>query len=80
MDRLLFAVDRFEEKVVILENIKTKEKKEVNRELLPDNIKEGSIVKLINNNFILDNDEEQKRRQEILERFKNLRKSDKLND
>lgn len=80
MDRLLFAVDRFEEKVVILENIKTKEKKEVNRELLPDNIKESSIVKLINNNFILDNDEEQKRRQEILERFRKLRKSDKLND
>ena len=80
MDKILFVVDRIEESKVILENRMTKEISEIDRELLPRNLKEGAIVKLINNNFILDNDEEQKLRQEILERFKNLRKNDKLND
>ena len=80
MDKILFVVDRIEESKVILENRMTKEISEIDRELLPRNLKEGAIVKLINNNFILDNDEEQKLRQEILGRFKNLRKNDKLND
>ena len=75
MDNVLFAIDRFEENVIILENIKTKEKIEIQRELLPSNIHEGAIVKFHNNNYILEENEEEKRRCEILERFQRLRKN-----
>ena len=44
MDNTKWAIDRIEELYVILENINTKEKKEVNIELLPSDIKDGSIV------------------------------------
>lgn len=75
MDNNLFAVDRIEESIVVLENIETNEKKEVDREMLPSSIHEGSIVKFDNNRYILEENEEEKRRQEILERFKKLRKN-----
>lgn len=74
MDNNLFAIDRIEDNIVILENIKTKEKREIHRCELPSNIHEGAIVKFYNNNYILDSDEEEKRRCEILKRFQNLRK------
>lgn len=75
MDNNLFAIDRIEDNIVVLENIKTKEKIEIHRELLPSNIHEGAIVKFYNNNYILDDEGELKRRREILERFRNLRKN-----
>ena len=74
MDNNLFAIDRFEDNIVVLENIKTMEQREVHRCELPSNIREGAIVKFYNNNYILEEDEEEKRRREILERFQNLRK------
>lgn len=74
MDNILFTIDRIEDNIVVLEKIKTKEKREIHRELLPSSIHEGAIVKFYNNNYILDNNEEEKRRREILERFQNLRK------
>ena len=73
MDNNLFAIDRIEDNIVILENIKTKEKREIHRCELPSNIHEGAIVKLYNNDYILEENEEEKRRREILERFQKLR-------
>ena len=64
-----WSIDKIEETIVLLENITTKEKKEVNIYLLPENIKEGSIISYIDNTYILDLSLEEKRRQEILERF-----------
>ena len=75
MDNNLFAIDRIEDNIVVLENIKTKEQREIHRCELPSNIHEGAIVKFYNNNYILDDEEELKRRREILERFRNLRKN-----
>ena len=75
MDKNIFSIDRIEDNLVILENIETKEKIEEERELLPINIHEGSIIKIYNNSYILDENIESKRRNEILERFKNLRKN-----
>ena len=75
MDNNLFAIDRIEDNIVILENIKTKEKREIHRCELPSNIHEGAIVKLYNNDYILEENEEEKRRREILERFQKLRKN-----
>ena len=39
-----YAVDKIEENIVTLESLDTKEKKEVPLEVLPSNIKEGTIL------------------------------------
>ena len=69
-----WSIDRFENNLAILENINTKEKKEVNINLLPKNIKEGSIISYKDNTYLLKINEEEKRRQQILEKFQKLRK------
>jgi len=71
----MWSIDRIEEDIAILENISTGEKKEVSVTLLPDNIKEGSMISYNNETYVLEVTEEQKRRQEILEKFRRLRKN-----
>ena len=71
----MWSIDRIENNIAILENINTNEKKEVDTNLLPKNIKEGSIVSYKENQYTIELDEEQKRRQEILEKFLKLRKN-----
>ncbi|MCI6265929.1 MAG: DUF3006 domain-containing protein [Erysipelotrichaceae bacterium] len=68
-----WIIDRFEEKIAIIENEITKEKKEVNTSLLPTSIHEGSILLYQNNKYILSEKEEDQKRKEIEERFKKLR-------
>lgn len=68
-----WAIDKIENNIAILEEITTKEKKEVSTLILPSSIHEGSILIFENNTYSLDIEIEQKRRQEILERFKRLR-------
>ena len=70
----IWSIDRIEETIAILENTTTKEKKEVDINLLPQNIKESSIVSYKDNSYHLELSLEEKRRQEILEKFKKLRK------
>ena len=69
----MWSIDRIENNIAILEDINTKIKKEVNINLLPENIKEGSIISYKDNKYILELSKEQKRRQEILEKFLKLR-------
>ena len=69
-----YAVDRIEENIVILEEITSKEKKEIPLEELPQNIKEGTIIHYENNKYILDKKEEIKRRSSIKAKFAMLRK------
>lgn len=69
-----WSIDRIEESTAILENITTKEKKEVDITLLPLNIKEGTILSYIDNSYNLELSLEEQRRKELLERFKKLRK------
>lgn len=68
-----FAVDRIEDDIVVLENIETNELREIDRTLLPSSIHEGAILVFADNTYILDNDEEEKRRKMIEERFMRLR-------
>lgn len=75
MDNSLWSIDRIENNIAVLENINSQEKKEISIDLLPKNIKEGSIISYINNQYILSLDDEKRRRQEILEKFMNLRKN-----
>lgn len=49
-----YSVDRFEGEYAILEDRKTKEMKQVRRDMLPENIKEGSIVQYVNGKYIYD--------------------------
>lgn len=69
----IWSIDKIENNIVLLENITTKEKKEVETSLLPQNIKEGSIISCINNTYKQELSLEEKRRQEILEKFNKLK-------
>ena len=73
-----FAVDRIEENIAILENITTQEKIEIAIEQLPKGLHEGAIIVVKGNKYILDSQEEDKRRkriQEKLNRLKGLKKN-----
>lgn len=73
-----FAVDSIVDEIAVLENIETKEKKEVPLSILPEEIQEGNIL-LYNENYTLDKQYETKRRESLrekLERLKALRKDD----
>lgn len=74
-----YAVDRIDENIATIENIINKEKKEVSLELLPKNVKEGSMITLEGGTYILNSNEEEARRkiiEEKLNRLKNLNKGE----
>lgn len=74
-----YAVDRIDENIATIENIINKEKKEVPLELLPKNVKEGSVITLENDTYIINSNEEETRRkiiEEKLNRLKNLNKGE----
>lgn len=49
-----YSIDRFEGDYAILENRQTNEIKQVKKDMLPENIKEGSIVQYVNGKYIYD--------------------------
>jgi hypothetical protein len=63
-------VDRFEEDKVVLEIIEGT--LSFNRELFPDNIKEGDIVEYIDDKFIIKLDETKERKKYIDDLFNSL--------
>ena len=69
-----YAVDKIEENIVTLESLDTKEKKEVLLEVLPSNIKEGTILKYENEVYKKDEVLEQQRKTSIQNKFNMLRK------
>ena len=69
-----YAIGRIENSIAILENLDTKEKKEVNIKDLPSSIKEGTILSYENNTYIINQDEELIRRKRILDKFNKLKK------
>lgn len=69
-----WAIDRIENNLAILENIKTKEKKEVELNYLPPNIEEKNIVNISNNIYLLDKEEEILREKLIKDKFDKLKK------
>ncbi len=68
-----YAVDRIEEDIVVLENIKTNELLEVNVKDLPKDIHEGSILVKEDDKFIIDLDTEKERRESLRERLERLK-------
>lgn len=73
-ENMKYAIDKIEEKIVILENINNKEKKEVSLDALPNNIHEGNIVIYEDNKYLLDTQEEDIRRKRIMDKFNRLKK------
>lgn len=71
-EKKIFSVDRFEGKFAICENRETGEMINIEKAILPENIKEGSIVKYENGKFILDNETTSKKQAEIKNMVNNL--------
>lgn len=69
-----YSIDRIENSIAVLENIDTKEIKEVDVSLLPENIKESNIVIYENNEYKLDQQTEESRKKDLLSRFNKLKK------
>ena len=68
-----YAVDKIINDIVQLENTETNEKYEIDINILPFSIHEGSIITIKNGIYYLDEKEEDKRRKMIEERFRRLR-------
>lgn len=69
-----YAVDKIDNNIVLLESLLDKTKKEVSINILPDNIKEGSIITYENNIYTKDEEQEQQRRTTIKNKFDMLKK------
>ena len=68
-----YAVDEIIDNKVVLENIETKETTIEELSKFKNKVKEGQIYEY-REEYILDNEEEQKRRQRIEEKFNRLKK------
>ena len=67
-----FTVDRFEENYVVLENRKTNEIINVNKNELPEGIDEGDILDKINGKYILDRNKTEEVSNRISDKMNNL--------
>lgn len=68
-----YVIDRIEDNIVICQNLESKEMVEIEKSLLPQNIKDGTILLFENNEYKLDLKEEELRRKRISERFNRLK-------
>ena len=68
-----YTVDRIYDDYVVLENQENYEMIDIERKLLPIDIKEGSILVFDNNTYYIDEIFEQEKRLSILEKFNKLR-------
>jgi len=76
-----YAIDRIEDDIVVLENIETKEKRLVNKELFSDDIADGIVVKVIEDKYVIDSNSYDERRQKIREKMDKLKRlKDKSNE
>ena len=73
-DIMKYAVDRIENNIVVLENINNNSIKEVSIEKLPNNIKEGTILKYYNKTYTIDTNEENIRRKRIQDKLDRLKR------
>ena len=67
-----FTVDRFEENYVVLENRKTNEIINVNKNELPEDIEEGDILDRINGKYIIDRAKTEEVSNRINDKMNNL--------
>lgn len=70
-----YTIDRFEEDMAVLEDRKTGKIKNIEKERIPENTKEGDIIKCINGKFFKDEEETRKVENEIEEKYRDLWKN-----
>lgn len=71
---LMYTVDRIEKEYIVLENRETLEIINVEKEMLPNNVKEQDIVDFINNKYIIDKELTNSTKKNIKDRFNKLKK------
>lgn len=67
-----YSLDRFEEKIAVIENRKTGEIKNIPRDILPEYAKEGDIINCINGKYFINKQKTEEIETKIQEQFKNL--------
>ena len=67
-----YSVDRFEGEYAVLENRKTNETKNVKKDMLPENIKEGSILQYVNGKYTYNEELTREETKKIQDRIKKL--------
>ncbi len=72
-----YVVDRKEDKIVILENLETGEKIEVEEELFDFDVNDGMVVVYEDDHYVLDKKESKNRNKEISNLFNKLKKKKK---
>lgn len=72
LDNEEFSLDRFEENKAILENRETNEIIEVDRNRIPKEAKEGDILKFLDNEFKIDMELTNQKREEIKEKMNKI--------
>ena len=70
----MYTVDRIEKEYIVLENRETLEMINVEKKMLPNNIKEQDIVNFINNKYIIDKELTNSTKKNIKDRFNKLKK------
>lgn len=71
-EQQILVIDRFEGDLAVCENRETKQMINIEKSDLPDDIKEGDIVKKINNNYELDFEKTKEIEERINEKVKDL--------
>ena len=69
---LRYSIDRFEGEFAVCENLETGEMINIRIDLLPDGIKEGSIIKFDNKSYILDSETTKEKQEKIKNIVNNL--------
>lgn len=67
-----FSIDRFEENIAVLENRESGELINIEVEKLPEDVKEGDILKCINGKYILDKNRTNEETENIKEEMNSL--------
>ena len=69
-----YAIDKIENDVALLENIKDGSKKEIDIKMLPLNVKETDILSYDGKVYLVDNNEKEKRIKIIRKKMEKLRR------
>ena len=67
-----YSVDRFEGEYAVLENRKTNEIKHIKKDMLPENIKEGSILQYVNGKYTYNEERTQEEVNRIQDKMNKL--------
>lgn len=69
----MYIIDRIEGKIVVLENTDTNKTLEVEISKLPIGIKEGTVLTFDDDKYIINKEEENKRRNKLQNKFNRLK-------